>query len=67
MCIRFSAGPSEAFWEVIAERRRKALEETLNENTFLHEKIELLQRENELLKRNLSEATEIIEGLKVCS
>lgn len=61
----FIAGPSETYWEVLAERRRKALEEALIENSTLHEEMELLRKENETLKQALSEATDVIDVLNV--
>ncbi|XP_046848619.1 uncharacterized protein LOC124442176 isoform X1 [Xenia sp. Carnegie-2017] len=40
----------EKYWELIAEERRKALEETLKENIMLYEEIEKLKSENAILK-----------------
>ncbi|CAB3995731.1 Geminin [Paramuricea clavata] len=40
----------ERYWELVAEERRKALEETLEENMKLYEMIEKLKEENAALK-----------------
>lgn len=61
----FTAGPSENYWKLLSEERRKALEETLNENQILHQKCTLLEAENETLKQALQEATEVINVLNV--
>jgi len=58
-------GPSERYWQVLAERRKMALEETLKENQSLHERIELLKEENATLKSLVAESTEVIEVLNL--
>lgn len=55
------AGPSEHYWETLAERRRVALEKALKENEQLHERISLLEQENEQYKVLLDEAKTVIE------
>ncbi|XP_044730265.1 geminin [Chrysoperla carnea] len=57
------AGPSEHYWEMIAEKRRQALDETLEENRKLHEKIELLEEENKTCKEMLQESKNLVEIL----
>jgi len=39
--------PGEHYWEILAGKRREALEETLEENKYLHERIESLESELE--------------------
>lgn len=56
-------GPSENYWEVVAERRRIALEETLEENRLLHERIEELEEENRISKQMLEETKSLVEVL----
>ncbi|KAK7864506.1 hypothetical protein R5R35_003119 [Gryllus longicercus] len=58
-----SEEPSEAYWKQLAETRRVALDEALNENQTLYEKIELLEQENEKAKEMLDEARCLIEVL----
>ncbi|XKL61743.1 hypothetical protein PGB90_001576 [Kerria lacca] len=55
--------PSEHYWEILAEKRRIALQESLNETAILHKTIELLEKENNTLKQALTEATAAIEVL----
>lgn len=45
--------PSENYWEVLAEKRRLALDESLTENKELYDRIQLLEEE-------------LIESRKVC-
>lgn len=59
------AGPSEKYWEVIAERRRKALEEVLEENQRLHNLITALEEENKSCKILMENSTDLINTLKV--
>lgn len=56
-------GPSEQYWEVLAERRRLALEESLTENMELHEKVNGLKEELSLSKEMLEEARNLVEVL----
>lgn len=56
-------GPSEGYWEVIAERRRKALEAALKENKELTERIVLLEEENAQCKIMLDETRALVETL----
>ncbi|XP_050529501.1 geminin-like isoform X2 [Daktulosphaira vitifoliae] len=59
-----TAGPSEKYWEVIAERRRKALEEVLEENKKLQDLVAALEEENTSCKKLLESSTELINTLK---
>lgn len=59
------AGPSEHYWETLAERRRVALEKALKENEQQHERISLLEQENEQYKVLLDEAKTVIETFQV--
>lgn len=56
-------GPSEQYWEVLAERRRQALEESLAENMELYEKVNSLEEELSLSKEMLQEAKNLVEVL----
>ncbi|XP_043498985.1 geminin-like isoform X1 [Polistes fuscatus] len=58
------AGPSENYWQVLAERRRIALNETLDENKILHERIASLQEENRLCNEMLNETRALVEVLQ---
>ncbi|KAI4503254.1 hypothetical protein M0802_001476 [Mischocyttarus mexicanus] len=57
-------GPSENYWQVIAERRRIALDDTLDENKRLHDYIESLQEENRLCNEMLNETRTLVEVLQ---
>lgn len=59
------AGPSEKYWEVIAERRRKALEDVLEQNLKLHSVVMALEEENASCKKLLEETTDLVNTLKV--
>ncbi|XP_025206673.1 geminin-like [Melanaphis sacchari] len=59
-----TAGPSEKYWEVIAERRRKALEEVLDQNRKLHSVIMALEEENASCKKLLEQTTDLVNTLK---
>lgn len=66
LCINMViAGPSEKYWEVIAERRRKALEEVLDENRKLHSLVVTLEAENMACKELLEKTTDLVNTLKV--
>jgi len=58
-------GPSEKYWEVIAERRRKALEEVLEQNRKLHTIVMALEEENTSCKKLLEQTTDLVNTLKV--
>nr|CAD7429067.1 unnamed protein product [Timema monikensis] len=62
-----SSGPSEKYWEVLAERRRVALEETLKENQKLHDTIALLKEECSEYKQLLKDSEDLVETLKLVS
>lgn len=59
------AGPSENYWEILAERRRIALGKALQENRELHERIAALEAENEQCKKILEESKTVIDTLTV--
>lgn len=59
------AGPSEQYWEVMAERRRKALEEVIEENRQLREIVSALEEENNSCKTLLESTTDLVNALKV--
>ncbi|XP_015367378.1 PREDICTED: geminin-like [Diuraphis noxia] len=58
-------GPStsEKYWEVVAERRRKALEEVLEQNSKLHTLITALKEENSSCKKSLEKTTNLLNTL----
>lgn len=60
-----TSNPGEIYWKTLAEKRRAALQEALDENSTLHQKIALLQEENSTLKQALAEATDVIDVLNV--
>lgn len=55
--------PSANYWELKCKQLTKSLEETLTENRVLHERIKLLEEENELCKQQLYETAEIVTCL----
>ncbi|KAE9536599.1 hypothetical protein AGLY_007001 [Aphis glycines] len=59
-----TAGPSEKYWQVIAERRRKALEEVLEQNRKLHNLVLTLEDENASCKKLLEQTTDLVNTLK---
>ena len=61
------AGPSENYWEILAERRRIALDDALEENKELSERIERLEEEKRTYKEMLDETRALVEVLQVCS
>jgi len=50
---------------VIAERRRKALKEVIEENHRLHDVLVALEEENMSCKKLIEESTELVNTLKV--
>lgn len=59
------AGPSENYWEVLAERRRIALEDALEDNRELIGRVEKLEEENRIYKEMLEESRSLVEVLQV--
>lgn len=59
------AGPSENYWEVLAERRRIALEDALEDNRELTERVETLEEENRIYKEMLDESRALVEVSQV--
>lgn len=55
--------PSEQFWEKLAEKRREALVETLEENQELYERIAALEDELNQSKAMLEEAQDLVTVL----
>lgn len=53
----------EKYWEVIAEKRRVALEESLTENQELYERIASLETELNESNAQLEEARSLVETL----
>ncbi|KAH0948910.1 hypothetical protein HN011_007797 [Eciton burchellii] len=66
-----TAGPSENYWQVLAEKRRIALKDALEENKKLSEKkkelvqrVEELEEENRICKEMLDETKVLVEVLQ---
>lgn len=59
------ANPSENYWQLLAERRRVALMDTLEQNKILRQRIEKLKEENREYKEMLDETKTLIEVLQV--
>ncbi|PZC79570.1 geminin [Helicoverpa armigera] len=57
-------GPSEKYWELLAEKRQVALQDALDENEKLRKIIEDLKEENALFKQMLDEANSFVEVIK---
>ncbi|XP_075978031.1 geminin DNA replication inhibitor [Anticarsia gemmatalis] len=57
-------GPSEKYWQILAEKRQVALQEALDENEKLRKIIEDLKEENALFKQMLDEANSFVEVIK---
>ncbi|KAH8384696.1 hypothetical protein KR093_005573 [Drosophila rubida] len=56
--------PGENYYKLLAEQRRTALEDTLNENRHLHERIEGLEEEINIMRKELDTANNLVEVLK---
>lgn len=56
--------PSENYWQLLAEKRRIALDECLQENKTLHERLELLEEEKQVTEQMLEESRNLVETLK---
>lgn len=63
--LLIEGGPSQKYWRVIAERRRKALEELLEENQRLQIVVGALENENLSCKQLLETTTDLVNTLKV--
>ncbi|CAI6352234.1 unnamed protein product [Macrosiphum euphorbiae] len=57
-------GPSEKYWEVTAEHRRKALGEVLEQNCKLLTMVMALEEENASCKKLLEQTTDLVNTLK---
>lgn len=57
------AKPSEHYWECLAEKRREALEKSLEENQRLYERIEGLEEELNTSRQQLEEAQHLVAVL----
>ncbi|KAH8398205.1 hypothetical protein KR222_002872 [Zaprionus bogoriensis] len=56
--------PGENYYKLLSEQRRVALEETLIENRHLHERIDGLKEEINIMRKELNEANNLVEVLK---
>lgn len=61
----FIAGPSEKYWEVISERRKRALLEALKEHQQLQAAAIALEEENLSLAVLVDNTTHLVNTLKV--
>ncbi|CAL1684596.1 unnamed protein product [Lasius platythorax] len=59
-----AAGPSENYWQVLAERRRIALKDALEKNEELVQYVEKLEEEKRTYKEMLNETTALVEVLQ---
>ncbi|XP_061399993.1 geminin [Musca vetustissima] len=57
------AKPGEHYWERLAEKRREALEQSLEENQRLYERIEGLEEELNTSRQQLEEAKHLVSVL----
>ncbi|CAG4956322.1 unnamed protein product [Colias eurytheme] len=57
-------GASEKYWQLLAEKRQEALQESLDENEKLRKIIEDLKEENAQYKQMLEEANSFVEVIK---
>ncbi|CAD6230966.1 GSCOCG00006900001-RA-CDS [Cotesia congregata] len=58
------AGPSEDYWQVLAERRRIALDDALEENKALTQRVAKLEEEKKIYKEMLDETRALVEVLQ---
>lgn len=58
-------GPSEKYWTIIAERRRKVLAAVIKEHQRLNTVIIALEEENMCCKQLLENTTVLVRALKV--
>ncbi|XP_066596672.1 geminin-like isoform X2 [Prorops nasuta] len=58
------AGPSENYYEVLAERRRIALDDALEENKILVQRVAKLEEEKRIYKEMLDETRSLVEVLQ---
>lgn len=56
--------PGENYYKLLAEQRRAALENSLIENRHLHERIDGLEKEINIMRKELDEANNLVEVLK---
>ncbi|XP_034477488.1 geminin [Drosophila innubila] len=56
--------PGENYYKLLAEQRRAALENSLIENRHLHERIDGLEEEINIMRKELDEANNLVEVLK---
>lgn len=60
--------PGENYYKLLSEQRRVALEDTLMENRHLHERIDGLEEEINIMRKELDEANNLVEILKeICN
>lgn len=57
-------GPSEKYWETLAESRRRALEDSLCENEGLHNRVRSLEDELNVTNEMLDHARGLVEVLR---
>lgn len=57
--------PPLEYWKELAESRRQALEESLEENLHLHQRVEELEKEKVLLEEMVEQAKQLASILEV--
>lgn len=57
--------PSENYWRITAEKREEALNNSLQENARLQDKVHNLEEENRICKEMLNESKSLINVLQV--
>ncbi|GAB0097060.1 hypothetical protein DMENIID0001_126530 [Sergentomyia squamirostris] len=62
--ITSTAGTSQKYWELLAEKRRLALEDALKENECLHQRIQNLEEELKISREMLAESKEMLSVME---
>lgn len=57
--------PSADYWRALADKRAEQLNDSLQENEHLKEKVEALEEENRICKELLEESKALVEVLQV--
>ena len=65
--ITFAEAPPEEYWHVLAEQRRLALSETLEENEQLHEQVEKLKAQVTKLENQVKDTNYFAMMYKLAS
>ena len=65
VCVGPAGEPSEQYWRSVAETRRLALEEALQENEQLHERLATAEEETRLLREVVQQAEGVMAAVQV--